>query len=40
MKLFDPNDPRNRRFLLRFFWAVSAFMLILGFIMIILYWNA
>jgi hypothetical protein len=40
MKLLDLSDPKNRRFLLRFFWAVSTFMVILGFLLILLYWNA
>lgn len=40
MKLLDLSDPKNRRFLLRFFWAVSTFMVILGFVLTILYWNA
>jgi len=40
MKLLDLSDPKNRRFLLRFFWAVSTVMVILGFVLILLYWNA
>jgi len=34
-KFFDYNDPKTRARMLRFFWIVSLFMLVLGYLLII-----
>ncbi|MGD0056610.1 MAG: hypothetical protein ABSB83_01990 [Methanomassiliicoccales archaeon] len=40
MRLFDLDDPKKKAFFMRFFWAVSTFMLLFGFLIMLLYWNA
>lgn len=33
------NTPEKRGRVLRYFWVISLFMLIFGFLMIIVFWN-
>jgi hypothetical protein len=38
-ELFDFDNPVTRSRLLRYFWVISLAMLILGWAMILLFWN-
>jgi hypothetical protein len=40
VRVIDLNDPKRKAFLMRFFWAISTFMLLFGFLIMMLYWNA
>jgi hypothetical protein len=38
-KLFDFEDPVARGRMLRYFWVISLAMLLMGWAMILLFWN-
>lgn len=40
MKIFSISEEKKRELVFKLVWIVSTFMLVLGFIVIILFWNA
>jgi hypothetical protein len=40
VRILDINDPKKKAFFMRVFWVISTFMLLFGFLIMLLYWNA
>ncbi|MEM2944016.1 MAG: hypothetical protein QW083_03995 [Methanomassiliicoccales archaeon] len=40
MRIFSISEEKKRELVFKLVWIVSTFMLVLGFIVIILFWNA
>jgi hypothetical protein len=40
LRLFDISEEKKRELVFKLIWIISTFMLVFGFIMIILFWNA